>query len=67
MHVFESLLMDCYPDGVRGKRTEGRFAAEVVHGVDDAGAAETIVIWIDRKQGAMGRGQPSTRRTVASD
>ncbi len=25
----------------------------VVHGVDDAGAAETVVIWIERKQGAI--------------
>ncbi len=33
--------------------TEGRFAERVVHGVDDAGAAETIVIWIERKQGAI--------------
>jgi len=24
-----------------------------VHGVDDAGAEETIVIWIERKQGAL--------------
>jgi len=38
---------------VRRKTTEGRFAERVVHGVDDAGAAETIVIWIERKQGAL--------------
>jgi hypothetical protein len=38
---------------VRRKSTEGRFAERVVHGVDDAGAAETIVIWIERKQGAI--------------
>jgi hypothetical protein len=24
-----------------------------VHGVDDAGAEETIVVWIERKQGAL--------------
>jgi len=38
---------------VRRKSTEGRFAERVVHGVDDAGVAETIVIWIERKQGAL--------------
>ena len=38
---------------VRRKSTEGRFAERVVHGVDDAGAEETILIWIERKQGAI--------------
>jgi hypothetical protein len=38
---------------VRRKSTEGRFSERVVHGVDDAGAAETIVIWIERKHGAL--------------
>jgi hypothetical protein len=38
---------------VRRKSTAGRFAERVLHGVDDAGAAETIVIWIERKQGAV--------------
>jgi hypothetical protein len=38
---------------VRRKSTEGRFAERVVHGVDDAGADETIVIWVERKAGAL--------------
>ena len=38
---------------MRRKSTEGRFAERVVHGVDDKGADETIVIWIERKQGAV--------------
>lgn len=38
---------------MRRKSTEGRFAQRVVHGVDDAGAAETILIWIERKTGAV--------------
>jgi hypothetical protein len=38
---------------VRRKSTEGRFAERVIHGVDDAGAEETILIWIERKQGAL--------------
>src|SRR5437763_17015213 len=42
-----------YPCLVRRKSTEGRFAERVVHGVDDAGAEETIVVWIERKQGAL--------------
>jgi hypothetical protein len=44
---------DCILVAVRRKTTEGRFAERVVHGVDDAGAVETIVIWIERKQGAI--------------
>ena len=38
---------------MRRKSTEGRFAERVVHGVDDAGVDETIVIWIERQQGAL--------------
>jgi hypothetical protein len=38
---------------VRRKSTERRFAERSVHGVDDAGTEETILIWIERKQGAV--------------
>jgi hypothetical protein len=38
---------------VRRKSTEGRFAERIVHGVDDLGAEETILIWIERRQGAV--------------
>jgi hypothetical protein len=38
---------------VKRKSTERRFAERVVHGVDDAGVEETIVIWIERKEGAV--------------
>jgi hypothetical protein len=38
---------------VRRKSTEGRFSERIVHGVDDAGVDETIVIWIERRQGAL--------------
>jgi hypothetical protein len=38
---------------VRRKSTAGRFAERIVHGVDDAGAEETVAIWIERKQGAL--------------
>jgi len=38
---------------VRRKSTAGRFAERIVHGFDDAGTVESIVIWIERKQGAL--------------
>ena len=38
---------------MRRKSKEGRFAERVVHGVDDAGVEETVVIWIERKPGAL--------------
>ena len=38
---------------MRRKSTAGRFAERVLNGVDDAGAEERIVIWIERKQGAL--------------
>ena len=31
----------------------GRFAERVLHGVDDAGNEERVVIWIERKPGAV--------------
>jgi hypothetical protein len=31
----------------------GRFAERVLHGVDDAGREERIVVWIERKAGAL--------------
>src|SRR5215210_7281910 len=42
-----------YPCAVKRKSSAGRFAERLVHGVDDAGSEETIVIWIERKQGAL--------------
>lgn len=38
---------------MRRKSTAGRFAERVLIGVDDAGAEERIVIWIERKPGAL--------------
>ncbi len=38
---------------MRRKSTAGRFAERVLTGVDDAGAEERIVIWIERKPGAV--------------
>ena len=38
---------------MKRKSTEGRFAERAVHGVDDTGVEETILIWIERKQGAL--------------
>ena len=31
----------------------GRFAERVLHGVDDAGNPETILVWIERKDGGV--------------
>jgi hypothetical protein len=42
-----------YPCSVRRKSTAGRFAERVLHGFDDTGAEETVVIWIERKPGAV--------------
>ncbi|MBV8257394.1 MAG: hypothetical protein JO073_06195 [Actinobacteria bacterium] len=47
----------------------GRFAERVLHGIDDAGSPETVVIWIERKEGgvwAVGRAvNPQHRSTKA--
>src|SRR5256885_14414511 len=42
-----------YPWPVRRKSTAGRFAERVLTGVDDAGVDERVVIWIERKPGAL--------------
>jgi len=38
---------------VKRKSTEGRFAERVLAGVDDEGRDEQVVIWIERKTGAL--------------
>ena len=35
------------------RRSTPRFAERVLEGVDDAGTAERVVIWIERKPGAV--------------
>jgi hypothetical protein len=42
-----------YPCLLARKSRAGRFAERVVEGRDDAGAAERIEIWIERKEGGM--------------
>jgi hypothetical protein len=42
-----------YSRGVQVSSDRGRFAERVLHGVDDAGNAEQVVIWIERKAGAV--------------
>jgi hypothetical protein len=44
---------DCILGRVRKKDSSGRFAERVLHGVDDAGAVERIVIWMERRPGAL--------------
>ena len=38
---------------MKRKSTEGRFAERVLAGVDDEGRDERVVIWIERKAGAL--------------
>jgi hypothetical protein len=38
---------------VRRKSSAGRFAERILSGVDDTGAEERVVIWIERKPGAV--------------
>ena len=35
------------------RSTAGRFAEREVHGIDDAGSPERVVIWIERQAGGM--------------
>jgi hypothetical protein len=38
---------------VKRRSTTGRFAERVLRGVDDAGAEERIVLWVERRAGAL--------------
>lgn len=38
---------------MKRRSTAGRFAERELHGVDDAGNPERIVIWIERRAGAL--------------
>jgi hypothetical protein len=38
---------------VKASSSSGRLAERVVHGLDDAGEAEQIVVWIERRPGAV--------------
>src|SRR5438132_4932974 len=42
-----------YPWSVRRNSTAGRFAERMLTGVDDTGVEERVVIWIERKPGAL--------------
>ena len=45
--------MRLYSRVVQVPSDRGRFAERVLRGIDDAGAEERIVIWIERKPGAL--------------
>jgi hypothetical protein len=49
----ESSLLFVYSEVVKAAKPVWRFAERVVEGRDDAGAAERVVIWIDRRPGAL--------------
>jgi hypothetical protein len=38
---------------VQRKTTAGRFAERTLRGIDDAGAEERVVVWIERKEGGV--------------
>jgi len=52
---------------VRRRQTDSRFAERVLRGVDDQGEEERVVLWIERKPGALwavGRAvNPNLRQT----
>ena len=51
---------------MKASTDRGRFAERVLHGVDSNGDPETVVIWIERKEGgvwAVGRAVNPDRRT----
>jgi hypothetical protein len=43
---------DCIP-GVRRSSRESRYAERVLSGIDDVGEEERVVIWIERRTGAL--------------
>lgn len=45
--------VDCIVGVVQASADRGRFAERVLQGVDDAGGEERVVIWIERKAGAV--------------
>jgi hypothetical protein len=42
-----------YSRAVQVSSDRGKFAERVLHGVDDAGREERIVVWIERRAGAL--------------
>jgi hypothetical protein len=44
---------DCIPGAMKRRSREGRFAERTLVGVDDAGAEERIVLWIERRAGGV--------------
>ena len=44
---------DCIVEGVKAPATAGRFAERIVEGRDDGGSPERVVIWIERRTGAV--------------
>jgi hypothetical protein len=42
-----------YSRGVKAPARDGRFAERVVEGLDDGGSPERVVIWIERRAGAL--------------
>jgi hypothetical protein len=49
---------------VRQAQASGRYAERTLDSVDDGGAPERIVLWIERKDGGAGRVAPFTRKEI---
>jgi hypothetical protein len=45
--------VECIVADVKGPERDGRFAERVVDGLDDGGSPERVVIWIERRPGAL--------------
>jgi hypothetical protein len=46
-------VLDCIVGRLKAPEKSGRFAERTVSGLDDAGQQERVVIWIERKPGAL--------------
>ncbi len=44
---------DCIVERVKSPALAGRFAERIVQGRDDGGSAERVLIWIERRPGAL--------------
>ena|SRR5947209_16829394 len=44
---------DCIVGSVKALAKDGRFAERIVTGLDDAGRPEQVVLWIERRPGAV--------------
>jgi hypothetical protein len=51
--IAEPHRRDCIVGSVKGPAAAGRFAERMVYGRDDGGSPEQVLIWIERRPGAL--------------